>query len=391
MEIDFITDQCEPRGNGMGNGNTYMSRVVHTRDGVFTALLLPGGKTGDKRWQLAWRREDRWVRDPAWQGGSFVEPPNVLAGRDGTIYVIAWPAGRLTIWSGKPENGTLTLKHGPVTGMPPNNWPYCVAGIDAEDNIVITSSDNELAPSGYHFARRDGNTGRWTVHRMELDTRHCNGFVFPKGAGMTLVGVVDVLWEVLGYRKPEGCRHDYIWGSWVLWRTEALAESAPREIAARRVAQRDGEFCQCMAQDALIDSRGVTHIVYGVWDTTTGGNPEFRHVAVTSQGKQLYDVDLPTHTVEDHCWTGYRMFEDQWQRLWLIHRDGLLYRVGPDGNTAGGPEKLDLDGKVMWFGWAVAAPRGGTPPSDGVDVIFPARSDSVPWYHARIRVPEPSH
>lgn len=71
----------------------------------------------------------------------------------------------------------------------------------------------------------------------------------------------------------------------------------------------------------------------------------------------------------------WRAGEGRWETLaeGASGREPMNLMAAPDGTELGEPVSLDLRGHaVEYSGMGIAAPRGGTPPGDVVDAVFPA-------------------
>ncbi len=86
LNLEIVTDGAAT-GDGGNSWGGHQTRIVHTRDGVFTAYTVPGDGYTSREWRLAWRKEDGSWSVIA-QGGAGREPVNLLASPDRTLNII---------------------------------------------------------------------------------------------------------------------------------------------------------------------------------------------------------------------------------------------------------------------------------------------------------------
>src|SRR5262249_835261 len=95
-------------GDGGNRWGGHQTRIVHTRDGVFTAYTTNGAGYLAREWHLAKRlSSNNWAVIA--EGTAGREPVNLLASPDGTLHIVGWPEGSATIWSGKPRNDSIDM------------------------------------------------------------------------------------------------------------------------------------------------------------------------------------------------------------------------------------------------------------------------------------------
>jgi hypothetical protein len=129
----IATDAAQ--GDGGNAWGPHKCRIVRTVDGVFTVYTAKGGGHLKREWRLRGRDEvaGKWVQLATGDAGR--EPPNLLAARDGTLHLFAWPGGQARHWWGKPREGKLDLQSEPVSGLDAGDWPYSAAGADLCGNL----------------------------------------------------------------------------------------------------------------------------------------------------------------------------------------------------------------------------------------------------------------
>ncbi len=156
--LEIVTDKAAT-GDGGNPWGGHQTRIVRTNDGVFTAYTVEGSGYFDRKWRLAWRQEDGTWPVVA-QGDAGKDPVNLLASPDGTLHVIGWPNETGTMWSGKPEGNQIVMTKEKIPGVSHSNWPYSSAGIDAEGNLCVLSTQGAKP--------RDLSMGLFPVGRKTL-------------------------------------------------------------------------------------------------------------------------------------------------------------------------------------------------------------------------------
>ena len=202
-EVEVITNHAAI-GDGGNNWGGHQARIVHTQDGVFTAYTVDGSGPLSRNWKLVQRQiNGSW--NVVAEGIAGREPVNLLASPDGTLHVIGWPSGVGTIWSGKPDNGTLTMTTEKIPNVASGDWPYSSAGTDENGDLCILSSVGGEAPVGwFKWACYIPSKSEWISQASKLDYRFAYTYVLPKPGGqLSLVSTRDVLWSALGYKQPE--------------------------------------------------------------------------------------------------------------------------------------------------------------------------------------------
>jgi hypothetical protein len=379
--IEVVTDNAAT-GDGGNSWGGHQTRIVHTQDGVFTAYTVEGNGYFHREWRLAWRQDNgSWPVVASGDAGR--EPVNLLTSPDGTLNIIGWPNGLATIWSGKPENGTLVMTASKIPNELNGNWPYNSAGIDANGNLCVLSSEGGEQPGGrFYLACYLPSERRWVTRTSSLDYRFCYTYVFPgTGGQLSLVSTRDVRWEALGYTKPAG-EFDYVFNAFGFWRTDDFA-GTPLErvyfLEEKPSLQYPAAILNAQ-QDAYLDFKGQMHILYHVQGESTRGAWISRQAILSMDGILLNDIPLPTDAGDFS-----RIFQDQQGRFYLLGSSGKLYPMGSDGILPiGKPIILNLDGyPVEYSGFGISVPRTGTPPSHVMDVVFPS-DNGTKWLYFQI-------
>jgi hypothetical protein len=378
--IETVTDNAAT-GDGGNSWGGHQTRIVHTEDGIFTAYTVEGGGYFSREWRLATRQANGTWAVIA-QGGAGREPVNLLASPDGTLSVIGWPNGVGTIWSGKPESGTLTMTATTIPNVATGYWPYNSAGIDQVGNLCALSSTGGENPGGtFDWACYLPSQSRWITQTNELDYRYCYTYVFPDpDRQLSLVSTRDVRWEALGYQKPPGAS-DYVFNAFRYWRTRNVISETIQQLSYAEEAPTDQYPAPDLnaQMDAYLDTQDRMHILYWRMGATTGGNLQYRHRAVSPLGTLVYDVEIPQEA-------GFysRIFQDKQERFYLLGSSGRLYPLDQEGASFGNPIVLDLGGyEVEYSGFGLSVPRTGTPLSDVMDVVFPS-ADGTKWLYFQL-------
>lgn len=378
--IEVVTNNAVT-GNGGNSWGGHQTRIVHTQDGIFTAYTVEGGDYLNREWRLAKRQTDgKWVIIA--EGESGREPVNLLASPDGTLNIIGWPNGSATIWSGKPENGALEMTASRIPNQLNGNWPYNSAGIDANGNLCVLSSEGGEQPGGrFYLACYLPSKGKWVTQTSTLDFRFCYTYVFPATEGqLSLVSTRDVRWEALGYKKPSG-KFDYVFNALGYWRTDDISKTLPKRIyfqEEKPTTQYPAPILKAQ-EDAYIDTKGQMHIIYHIQGESTRGAWISRHVIISPDGQLINDVQLP-----DAAGDFLRIFQDQEGQFYLLGSSGNLYPMGLDGLQIDKPIRLNLGGnQVEYSGFGVSVPRTGTPLSNVIDVVFPS-ANGTKWIYFQL-------
>ena len=379
-DVEVVTNAAVT-GDGGNNWGGHQSRIVHTQDGIFTAYTVDTGNPLNRNWKLAQRNNDgTWVVIA--EGVSGREPVNLLASPDGTLHVIGWPNGQATMWSGKPENGTLLLEPETIPNVATGDWPYSSAGTDANGDLCAISSEGGWEPIGwFKWACYIPEKGKWITQSNKFDARFAYTYVFPKSDGqLSLVSTRDVEWGVLGYKQPENT-FDYVFNAFGYWRTNDIA-STPIEILsfAEEVPTEKYPNVFLNAQlDAYLDTNDRMHILYTQMGSSTAGEWTVRHRIVSSDGITLNDEELP-----QEAGSYVRIFQNKREDFYLLGSSGLLYPMDAEGIKLEDPIMLDFGRyQVAYSGFGLSVPRTGTPLSDVMDVVFPS-SNGAAWVYFQL-------
>jgi hypothetical protein len=404
--VELVTDQALV-GDGGNSWGGHQTRIVRTKDGVFLAYTAgqsdPPGPwrrySGTPRsWRLAMRKDSGWPVIAEDESGR--EPVNLMASPDGTLHIIAWPGGLPRLWSGKPAGEAITMKSVPVPGpWIKNNWPYGAAGISAEGDIALVQSTTEEVPGRFIWGYCTAKGGHWQTGTTPVKERHCYTYVFPEGGGrLVFTSTRDVLASKMGYDQSATSHLlGFVFNRVGYWTTDDVFGKLTSELQIDESIPTK-EFPEAVANgtcvDSYIDTRGRMHVLYAFSGAQTQGKQRIRHAAVEN-GRILKTVQLPEEF--NACFAGppdkdkdkptfCRLIQDGAGRFYLLGSTAIVPADSEDGTTLGRPVSLDLKGyAVEYSGIAITSPRGGTPPADFVDGVFPA-GDGKKVVYCRIRL-----
>ncbi|MFN8412539.1 MAG: hypothetical protein U0Z26_09150 [Anaerolineales bacterium] len=382
-KIELITDNAAT-GDGGNIWGGHQTRIVHTQDGIFTAYTVEGGGYLNREWRLVKRQTDgTWL--VLAQGESGREPVNLLAAPNGTLYIVGWPGGVGTLWSGKPSENKIEMTSEVIPNLPTGNWPYSSAGIDSQGDLCILASNGGESERGeFYWSCLQPITNQWTSQVSSLDYRYCYTYVFPAPNGqLSLVSTRDVRWEALGYQKPADA-FDYVFNAFGYWQTKDISTQPMTQLsfAEERPTEQYANVLLDAQMDAYLDTKGRMHILYWKMGATTNGASQSRHRIVSPSGEILFDEELPQSA-------GYysRIFQDKEENFYLITSSGNLFPMNEDGQITEDPITLDLEGnEVEYSGFGLSVPRTGTPLSNTIDIVFPSGNEHK-WLYFQISLP----
>lgn len=378
--VEVVTNDAAV-GDGGNNWGGHQSRIVHTQDGVFTAYTVAGSGPLSRNWKLVQRQVNGSWNVVA-EGIAGREPVNLLASPDGTLHVIGWPNGVGTLWSGKPNNGTLTMTTEKIPNVASGDWPYSSAGTDENGDLCILSSVGGEAPDGwFKWACYLPSKSEWIWQTSKLDYRFAYTYVLPKPDGqLSLVSTRDVLWSALGYQQPANT-FEYVFNAFGYWRTNDSA-SEPIQILsfAEEIPTEQYPAVLLSAQlDAYLDTKDRMHILYTLLGSNTGGDRTVRHRIIAPDGTTMMDEEVPKE-----AGGLVRIFQDKNERFYLLGESGLLYPMDEEGLKLERPIKLDFGRyQVEYSGFGLSVPRTGTSLSDVMDVVFPS-SNGAAWIYFQL-------
>lgn len=379
-DVEVVTNTAVT-GDGGNNWGGHQSRIVHTQDGVFTAYTVETGNALNRNWKLAQRNNDgTWV--VVAEGISGREPVNLLASPDGTLHVIGWPGGVATMWSGKPDHGTLMMEPERIPNVSAGDWPYSSAGTDANGDLCALSSEGGWEPIGwFKWACYIPGKNQWITQSNKFDARFAYTYVFPKPDGqLSLVSTRDVEWAVLGYKQPENT-FGYVFNAFGYWRTNDIV-STPIEVlsfAEEAPTEKYPNVFLNAQLDAYLDTTDRMHILYTLMGSSSGGESTVRHRIVAPDGTTLFDEELP-----QEAGSYVRIFQNKKEDFYLLGSFGLLYPMDAEGMKLGDPITLDFGRyQVEYSGFGLSVPRTGTPLSDVMDVVFPS-SNGASWIYFQL-------
>lgn len=381
-DLEVVTSNAAT-GDGGNSWGGHQTRIVRTRDGIFTAYTVEGGGYLDREWRLAWRQGDgSWL--VVAQGVSGKDPVNLLASPDGTLHVIGWPNGIGTMWSGKPRGKELRMTEETIPGVASSNWPYSSAGVDASGNICILSTQG-AEPGVFQWACFLQHQGSWISRSTSTDYGFRYTYVFPRpDGGLLLVSTRDVLWGVLGYTQPPNT-FDYVFNAFGYWQTDDIVNSPLKRVFLKE-EQPTAAFPYVILnaqEDAYLDTAGNMHVLYHIQGESTQGAWITRHAILSPKGEVLNDVKIP-EAAGDYS----RIFQDARGRFYILGSSGLLYPAGIDGVTLGTPVEIDLKGYIVEYsGFGISVPRTGTAIGNVLGVVFPS-DGGTKWIYFQLTLPD---
>ncbi|MBM3125216.1 MAG: hypothetical protein FJZ87_09095 [Chloroflexi bacterium] len=383
--VEVVSDETSSGGDGGNNWGGHQTRIVHTRDGIFTAYTVETGDINRREWRLTMRQADgTW--NVIGRGEAGRDPVNLLAGSDGTLYIVGWPQASATLWSGRPQVGIIQMTASAIPDQAHRTKPYGAAGIDARGNLCVVSSEGGQGPGGrFYISCYQPSRGKWVTRIDELDYRYCYTYVFPGARReLSLVSTRDVIWSALGYSQPSG-PFGYVFNAFGLWHTRDVSRSALERLAQLEEKPSE-EFrnVNLFARDAYIDTRGNMHVIYTVQGQSTLGETIARKATLAPDGSMIADLPLPSEA-------GFyaRIFQDWRGRFFLLGSAGWIYPMDREGIHFGAPVRLELEGyDVEYSGFGLSVPRTGTPPGDIMDVVFPS-SDGRAWIYFQLDFSRP--
>jgi hypothetical protein len=376
--LEVVTNQAAT-GDGGNPWGGHQSRIVRTGEGIFSAYTVDGSGNLDRKWRLARRQEDGgWKVIAAGDAGK--DPVHLLASPDGTLHVIGWPNATGTMWTGRPAGNQVEMTKETIPGVARDNWPYSSAGIDAAGNLCVLSTQGGR-PGIFQWACYLPGPGHWVSRSTSTDYGFRYTYVFPNpDGGLYLVSTRDVLWSALGYTQPPGT-FDYVFNAVGFWRTDDLETQPLERLFLMEEAPTDEypEVRLNAQEDVYLDTEGNLHILYHIQGPSLGGRWQNRHAVLAPDGGSLADVRIP-----DELGIYVRIFQDSAGNFYLLGSEGLLFPAGDDGLSLGLPTVIDLQGyTVEYSGYAISAPRTGTPMSDVLEVVFPSGNEKL-WVYFQL-------
>lgn len=396
----MVTDKAA-LGDGGNSWGGHQTRMVRTKSGLYCAYTVAGQSDLMREWRLAQRTASGW-RIVA-RGPSGREPVNLLRGPDDRLHVVAWPDKQPRLWSSSRPNEKMEFVSQAIPGSwPQTDWPYGAAAINPQGDIYVLASYGDK-PGELRWACRLAAQGRWTFHVTPTDYRFCYTYVLPgtqakatvpatpRTPRLALVSTRDVRWESLEYAKPPGA-FGYVFNAVALWHSPDENALNVNAAALQRTLIREEKpsarfpdvLCNNAQGDAYQDVTGRIHVLYQLRGPSTQGRFEVRH-AVVENGRIVWDAALPAEA-------GYycRLVQDRRGRLYLIGANSdhiTIYTATPPRDFRfHSPVRIDLKGyNVAYSGIALAAPRGGVPPADFVDGVFPS-GQGEKWVYFRINL-----
>ncbi|MHB1459776.1 MAG: hypothetical protein ACYC1M_00635 [Armatimonadota bacterium] len=363
QRVELVTSgaKTEDPGNNWGGHQT---RIVRNQHGVFTAYIVPPSSNFPHtsafhaEWRLAMRTGANQWQEIA-KGPSGREPVNILAAPDGTVRLVAWPNKVPEMWT-ITHDGTILSRNTVPSNCTSADWPYCVAGINAQgDMAILANSDSDYYYS-YYSAEKDA----WSKQTSSANSmlRHCYCYVFPGRAGeVSMVGTRDVPWRTFGLQMD-----GYAFTAFGYFHTHNLDTQPSFDYMRLKEAATLDPKDMCNAQESsYIDTDGKLHVIYQYRDKNT---PERKRHMVFKNGVILKDVLLPVGL----GWLEADIIQNSKGRFFLITPKAIYPCTSEDGTELGRPVPIELGYKCEYSGMAISDPRSGVPLNDFVDCVFPS-------------------
>ena len=388
VNLEVVTDNALT-GDGGNAWGGHQCRIVRTLDGIFTVFTSGGKDHLQRHWHLMKKMVSGWKELASAKSGR--EPVNLVAGPDGTLYIIGWPDYQGTMWSGKPQGDSIQLKEEKIIAVYSSSHPYNAAGIDQMGNIcVVTSVDDYMNNSRFQWAYYDAVKKTWVGRITILNYRHCYTYIFPHpDKSISMVSTRDVRWATLGYEQPPNT-FAYVFNAFRYWKTENILEPLEELVFVEEVPTPDFPYVICHAlNDAYMDTNDNMHILYTRQGKSTSGLFKVYHEIYTNDGTTIWEAELPVANGR-YC----RIFQDESERYFILHDSGWLYLLDKNGFSPVDSVKIDLKGyQVEYAGYGLTVPRTGTNLSNKMDIVFPSQGGKY-YIYFRMLMDEifpPSH
>ncbi len=426
LQEDLVTGSASsyPSANDWGAQG---DRLVRTSNGDLYTTYVTGGASPE---EFGWVLAKRSAGATSWQvvasGATAHEPgnpPQVLLGPTGTVFVIAispWNStgqGAPEIWDSVSRTTTVIPGRW-LTGAKMENAGalYPSASIDTKGNIYVwedvpctsfiyangTSPRCHSAniPGTYYWAYRTASDGQWHAEEWQSSFRQTYNFLLPdSNSAFRVVGTRDILQAPA--EAPYTCRNGtgYCFDQTILVRWTDLDRPASSVLVARAAQYAPGYAgdVRASAEDAYVDTDGRTQILVSAVDARTGGADQNRHLVIDSTGK-VTDIEYSGVPYANLS----RIVQDLSGRLWIYsvgpdpangHSCDVFIRGGVQGDTDGtklGPltvlrlsPSYDCSSEERNFDVSV---RSGTARADYIDGVV-GTNDGRDWLHYRIGLP----
>jgi hypothetical protein len=374
--LEVITDNAVAGGDGGNQWGGHQCRIVKTAVGVFTAYTSGAEDHFQRRWHLMHRTESGWQELATGKSGR--EPVNLMAGPDGSLYIIGWPQYQGTLWSGKPQDGVIDFKKEQIVAVYTGSHPYNSAGIDSDGNICVLSSVEDYDNMArFQWAYFNASRQEWIGRITFLDYRHCYTYIFPHpNRSVSLVSTRDVRWQTLGYTQPPNT-FDYVFNAFRYWTIANINQPLQELALIEELPTAEYLKVDCRAMnDVYIDTKEQLHVLYMRRGKSTSGRFKRYHAVYLNDGTVSYEGEM-TYGSGHYC----RIFQDKHQRYFILDDNGILYLLNEDSFTPKDAVELDLnDYQVNYSGFGLSVPRTGTKLSNTMHVVYPSREGKYYMY-----------
>lgn len=342
------------------------SRVVTTATGTWT--VTAHDSAGALIWRL-WQRNTAGTWTNRATGPAGYQPANLVTEPDGTLTVVATPAGRLTTWRGKPTSaGAVSMVRDVVPGVPDVELPYASAGANQTGDVCVSVSTGGEARGGKLYLACRRGSGAWTTRTVSLPYRNILIRLFPGTDGtVVFTGDRNTSWSSLGFAPPPS-GNTYAANALGVWRinmTTGATTALTSVVENRTTAYPEPSIWTI---DSFVDGQGRLHLLYWQAGRTTSGAQRLRHRIVSATGSVL-----STRTVTGDYATYMTMFQTPDGTIHAVHSNGGVAALDVASSKFTRELTLDLlESSIEHAGVSVATPRTGTASSPGaIAMTFP--------------------
>lgn len=322
------------------------------------------------------------------------------------VYIVAWPEMHPTIMEFDPKDlknpktyDMYYTMEGEEQGWGTHVTNYAASGISPDGYIWVMSTQGAKTweTKLIHHSVFNTNDKTWTKKKaLEVETRHCYLGVIPEENGvMTFTGTEDVIWNVIGMKKPKD-GNDYVMAAIRRWKTEDFGETF-NMVTVHNEPQTEeflnlnvGNFSQ---GDYVLGTDGTYNVLYFVKGASMQGNKGIIH-AVTDDSGVTEAKRLPFSDVTEGNEVCVRMvYDDAGAAYYITYQKNSseikVYAVDTEnGIRYSNPVSFDLgeDNKVKDTGLWLYNERSGNKMESYIDITYPAGKDGQEVKYFRINI-----
>ncbi|MCZ6634788.1 MAG: hypothetical protein O7G87_15410 [bacterium] len=358
----------------------HQSIIVRHGDRVYVTImetLEAGFSSFQKQWTLYERTEDGWQkRYSSLPNQRLNQPPLLLADRQNTLHVFAWPEGVLTHFMFDMTEGLFN----PAVGSPEPGftefWPWLGGSINASGDIltvIVTAGDPRL-----HYLFREATTQAWTPgtvltfpDRLESPTgfdRHTFPFVIMNGREVHIFSAQDIEDPV---KIAEGASYTFSSRRLDYYYSPDILKEPFQTVPVANIENTRGWLHN---DDMLLDRSGTIHILYWIQRIQSDFDTNLAQMhAFGPPGGPLTHVEIgrPGQFTEGRLWeapdsTLYVVLP-RWEDLYLapLDKDGGLAKPAEALGIAPGLWGTLFAGQRIFLAPARAS-VGGAPVLEGL-------------------------